>query len=97
MSEAARGAGPNLLFLLCLDRPKGRSYTSASLPAGVAELADAQDSGSCEGYPSCGFKSHLRQNRIDALSIRFPFGDAAVCSLLYPQYPAQMARPTNRA
>ncbi len=30
--------------------------------AGVAELADAQDSGSCEDHTSCGFKSHLRQS-----------------------------------
>lgn len=34
-------------------------YTSTRI-AGVAELADAQDSGSCEVHPSCGFESHLR-------------------------------------
>ncbi len=41
-------------------------YTSSE-QAGVAELADAQDSGSCEVHPSCGFKSLLRYQRTRAL------------------------------
>jgi hypothetical protein len=44
-----------------LDTPIEASYTPTAR-AGVAELADAQDSGSCGVHTSCGFKSHLRQN-----------------------------------
>ncbi len=35
----------------------------------MAELADAQDSGSCEVHSSCGFKSHLRHTKGDSVII----------------------------
>ena len=48
-----------LFFIRLLDSPRRRPYTPRT-NAGVAELADAQDSGSCEVHSSCGFKSLLR-------------------------------------
>ena len=44
--------------------------------AGVAELADAQDSGSCEVHPSCGFESHLRYS--DCFFSLPDYGDSSV-------------------
>ena len=43
--------------------PFSGAPTLRETDAGVAELADAQDSGSCGGYTSCGFKSLLRYQR----------------------------------
>ena len=41
-------------------RPRQGLCENAAAPAGVAKLADARDSKSREGHPSCGFDSHLR-------------------------------------
>jgi hypothetical protein len=68
---AISGRAPGTLKGLIL---RHRASTLFNI-AGVAELADAQDSGSCEVHPSCGFESHLRQRSPHPLdAMRNPSG-----------------------